>query len=171
MEVSADGILQCSFGKNCPNKEIHGNRRIVVEIKSPVPQDNVPETLFYEVPSRHMPQLQSELKAYSCSELWLVCSTGVSATVTVVNYDAELWDSIWDLCETLYSPEKPVVPTKLHPSLKDLRLQIAHSKQCCTHLLCEVPTITGEPGNITLHPNFTSPYSPLPGRINIDITQ
>ena len=171
MEVSADGILQCSFGKNCPNKEIHGNRRIVVEIKSPVPQDNVPETLFYEVPSRYMPQLQSELKAYSCSELWLVCSTGVSATVIVVNYDAELWDSIWKLCETLYSPEKLVVPTKLHPSLKELRLQIAHSKQCCTHLLCEVPTVTGEPGNITLHPNFTSPYSPVPGRINIDITQ
>ena len=171
MEVSADGILQCSFGENCPNRNIHGDRRIVVEIKSLIPQDHVPETLFYEVPSRYMPQLQSELKAYSCSELWLVCSTGVSATVIVVNFDGTLWDSIWNLCETLYSPEKPVVPTKLHPSLKDLRLQIAESKQRRTHLLCEVPTVTGEAGNITLDPNFTSPYSPVPGRINIDITE
>ena len=76
--MSADGILQCAFGENYPNVDIHGPRRIVVEIKSSVPQQNVPETIYYEVPTRYVPQIQAELKAYNCSELSLVCSTVVS---------------------------------------------------------------------------------------------
>ena len=59
LEVSADGVLQCSLGQNCPNYHIHGDRRILVEFKYPVPQENVAETIFYEVPSRYMPQIQS----------------------------------------------------------------------------------------------------------------
>ena len=42
--------------------------------------------------------------------------------------------------------------------------------------MCEVPTVTGEAGNITLDPHFKSPYSPVPGQINMcstleDITE
>ena len=42
--------------------------------------------------------------------------------------------------------------------------------------MCEVPTVTGEASNITLDPHFKSPYSPVPGRINMfstleDITE
>ena len=49
LEVSADGILRCSSGgETCPNYSIHGDRRIVIEIKSPTPQDNVAKTLFYK---------------------------------------------------------------------------------------------------------------------------
>ena len=50
LEVSADGILQCSYGENCPNYSFHKERKIVVEIKSPFPQENIAETLFYEIP-------------------------------------------------------------------------------------------------------------------------
>ena len=176
LEVSADGILQCAFGENCPNADIHGPRRIVVEIKSPVPQQNVPETIYYEVPTRYVPQIQAELKAYNCSELWLVCSTAFSASVIVVNYDNILWESIFKIMEELYGPEKPVIPTRLHGHLKDLRVTIAESKKTHSHLMCEVPTVTGEAGNITLDPHFKSPYSPVPGRINMcstleDITE
>ena len=47
LEVSADGILQCSSGgETCPNYSIHGDQRIVIEIKSPTPQENIAETLF-----------------------------------------------------------------------------------------------------------------------------
>ena len=64
LEVSADGILQCSLGQeSCPNYHIHGDRKIVVEIKSPTPQENVTETIFYEIPNRYVPQVQSEMKA------------------------------------------------------------------------------------------------------------
>ena len=176
LEVSADGILQCAFGENCPNADIHGPRRIVVEIKSPVPQQNVPETIYYEVPTRYVPQIQAELKAYDCSELWLVCSTAVSASVIVVNYDNILWESIFKIVEELYGPEKPVIPTRLHGHLKDLRATIAKSKKTHSHLMCEVPTVTGEASNITLDPHFKSPYSPVPGQINMcstleDITE
>ena len=120
IEVSADGILQCSFGEGCPNAHIHGTRRIVVEIKSPFPQPNVPEHIYYDIPMCYVPQIQAELKAYNCSELWLVCSTAVSASVIVVNYDNILWESIFEIVEELYGPEKPVLPTRLHQNVKDL---------------------------------------------------
>ena len=81
LEVSVDGILQCSFGNECPNYNIHGEQKILVEIKSPVPQENVAETIFYQVPSRYVPQVQAQLKACMCKELWLLCSTATSATV------------------------------------------------------------------------------------------
>ena len=78
--------------------------------------------------------------------------------------------------EELYGPEKPVIPTHLHGHLKDLRVTIAESKKTHSHLMCEVPTVTGEAGNITLDPHFKSPYSLVPGRINMcstleDITE
>ena len=70
LEVSADDILQCSLGQeSCPNYHIHGDRKIVVEIKSLTPQENVTETIFYEIPNRYVPQVQSEMKAYGCLEL------------------------------------------------------------------------------------------------------
>ena len=123
-----DGVLQCSLGKDCLNYHIHGDRRILIEFKSPVPQENVAETIFYEVQNRYMPQLQSQLKAYMCEEVWLVCSTSVSATAIVVYFDADLWTNIWSLLLEFYGPEKPKIPTQVHPSTKQLRLQILQSK-------------------------------------------
>ena len=110
------------------------------------------------------------------SELCLVCSTAISASVIVVNDDNILWESIFKIVEELYGPKKPVIPTHLHGHLKDLRVTIAESKKTHSHLMCEVPTVTGEAGNITLDPHFKSPYSPVPGRINMcstleDITE
>ena len=63
IEVSADGILQCSFGEMCPNTHIHGTRRIVIEIKSPFPQANVPENIYYEIPTRYVPQIQGGIES------------------------------------------------------------------------------------------------------------
>ena len=166
LEVSADGILQCSLGQeSCPNYHIHSDRKIVVEIKSPTPQENVAETLFYEIPNRYVPQVQSEMKAYGCLESWLICSTVISASVIVAHFDPDLWKSLWDMTSELYVAKKQNIPTKLHQSVKQLKIEIASSKSRTTKLLCEVPTVTGEYGNITVDPNFSSPYSPAPGRI------
>ena len=167
LEVSADGLLQCSFGKDCPNYHIHGDRRILVEMKSPVPQENIAETIFYEVPSRYIAQVQAQLKAYMCNELWFVCSIAISATVIVVHFDEKLWTSIWDIIVDLYMPEKPKIPTRLHPNIKQLRCDIIESKSTHTSFLCEVPMVTGEYGTVTIPNNFTSPYAPAPGCQNI----
>ena len=148
LEVSADGILQCSIGKDCPNYHIHRDRRILGEFKSLVSQENVAETIFYEVPSRYMPQVQSQLKANVCEELRLICSTSVSATVIVVYFDENLWDNIWTLSVDLYGPEKPKISTHIHPTTKQLQLQISQTKKTHTTFLCEVPMVMG--GNMVV---------------------
>ena len=61
-------------------------------------------------------------------------------------------------------------PTRLHDSVKDLKLQISQSKQKFTKFMCEVPTVTGEYGDITLPADFQSPYSPAPGRVELVCT-
>ena len=133
LEVSTDGVLRCSHGeKECPNYHIHGDRFILVEMKSPVPQENITETIFYEVLSRYVSQTQAEFHAYKCTELWLVCSTPVSASVISIYYDEELWNKLWGLVVELYKPEKPNIPTRLHKSIPDIRLSISNSKKTHT---------------------------------------
>ena len=57
MEVSADGIIMCANGyAQCSNYHKHGDRKIIVEIKSPYPSEENPELVYYEVPPRHVPQ-------------------------------------------------------------------------------------------------------------------
>ena len=144
MEISADRILQCSDGTDkCPNFHLHSDRKIMVEVKSPVPKENIAEMIFYDVPTHYMLQLQAEMKAYSCNELWFICSTAVRETVTVVRYDENLWNKASDVLVNLYDEEKPNIPTKLHPSIKNLCLAISQSKEQWCKFLCEVPTITG----------------------------
>ena len=140
LEVSADGVLRCSHGeKECPNYHIHGNRFILVEMKSPVPQENIAETIFYEVPSRYVPETQAELRAYKCTELWLVSSTPVSASVISIYYDEELWNKLWGLVVELYEPEKPNIPTRLHKLIPDIRLSISNSKKHILALCMKSP--------------------------------
>ena len=113
MEISSDGILQCSDGTDkCPNFHLHHDRKIIVEVKSPVPKENVTEMIFYDVPAHYMLQLQVEMKAYSCNELWFICSMAVSKTVTIVRCDENLWNKAWDVLINFYDEEKPNIPTK-----------------------------------------------------------
>ena len=110
------------------------------------------------------------MQAYNCPEVWLMSSTPVSASLIEMKNNSELWTQLWELCCCLYADEKQNVPTKLHPSVKNLKLAIANDKQQMSKFLCEVPTITGEYGNITLHPQFTSPYSPATPRLQMNTT-
>ena len=75
MEVSADGIIMCTNGyAQCSNYHKHGDRKIIVEIKSPYPSEENPELVYYEVPPLHVPQILSEIKAYDATEAWLLCT-------------------------------------------------------------------------------------------------
>ena len=99
-----------------------------------------------------------------------MCSTAISATVIIVLFDEHIWNRIWDLTCALYEPDNPNIPTRLHADVKQLKIDISAREQQCSRFLCEVPTVTGEYGNITVDPNFSSPYSPAPPRIQIDTT-
>ena len=161
MEVSPDGIYMCSNGGvACQNYHLHGDRKILLEIKSPFPSEDVPESVYYEVPVRHIPQLLAEMKAYNCFELWLVCSIKRSCSVIVVTFDPELWSSIWKLAMELYADEIPKIPTRLHLHLQEIKLMISKYTRTCCRLLCEVPTVTGDYGEVYIDPNFSSSFSP-----------
>ena len=110
-----------------------------------------------------MPQVQAQLKAYMCNELWLLCSTATSATVILVYFDEKLWDSIWNIVIELFSPEKPKLLTKLHPDIKTIHSEINETKKTHTCFLCKVPTVTGEYGTVMIPGNFSSAYAPAPG--------
>ena len=91
MEVSADGFIMCANGcQDCPNYAKHGDQKIIIEIKSPYPSEDLPENVYYEVPPRHIPQLLAEMEAYNSSELWLVCSIKWSCTFISVQFDEDL---------------------------------------------------------------------------------
>ena len=154
--------MQCSLGEVCLNYHIHGDRHILIEFKSPFLQEYVAETIFYKVPNRYMPQIQSQMKAYVCDEVWLICSTAVSATAIVVYFDKDLWNDMWSLLLELYGSEKPKLPTRVHPATKQMRLKISQIKQTPTSFMCEVPTVTGEYGSVTIPQDFNSPYSLAP---------
>ena len=62
---------------------------------------------------------------------------------------------------------KPKIPTHLHPSVKQFHLQITQAKKTHTTFLCEVPTVTGEYGAVTVPANFNFLYSPAPGHQSI----
>ena len=109
-----------------------------------------------------MPQIQSQMKAYMCDEVWLICSTAVSATAIVVYFDEDLWNDMWSLLLELYGSEKPKLPTQVHPATKQMHLKILQSKQTHTSFICEVPTVTGEYRSLTIPQDFNSPYSPAP---------
>ena len=121
MEVSTDGIFMCTNGHNCQNYHLHGNRKILVEVKSPFPSEDNPEIVYYEIPPRHVPQLLAEMKAYKCSELWLVCSIQRSCTVISVTLNEDLWNSIWSLVIEFYDAEKPKMQTRVHPLNSELQ--------------------------------------------------
>ena len=66
MEVSTDGFIMCANGcQDCPNYAKHGDWKIIIEIKSPYPSEDLPENVYYEVPPRHVPQLLAEMEAYN----------------------------------------------------------------------------------------------------------
>ena len=169
MEVSGDGIIMCAHGyAQCSNYHKHGDRKIIVEIKSPYPSEENPELVYYEVPPRHVPQILSEMKAYDATEAWLLCAIQRSATLISISFDHDLWNNIFGLVEEFYGDENPKMPTKVHPNNLNLCLHINQFIQTNCVLLAEVPTITAVYGNVYLDPHFSSPFSPNSERNSTD---
>ena len=88
------------------------------------------KTVYYDVPNWYMAQVQVEnekrIDAKNCGSFAPHHKVLPSPLFTLtVTYGKK----IWGLMKCLYEPEKPTVPTKLHPTVKDIKLSISRSKQ------------------------------------------
>ena len=159
IEVSPDGMIQCPQGSNCSKREIGDtHKRLMVEVKCLYPSDEMPKFPYYTIPVRHVPQVLAEMVGYGCEELWLVSYTLLSTTLILVQFDADLWEELMNLCEEKYGVAKPLMPTKIHKSCKILKAKMESFIKTHTRLICEVPSLRGELV-VELPPVFLSPYA------------
>ena len=166
--VSADSIIRCPNGKTCKSYAEHGERVIVLEFKSPFPTKENPNVTVYDTPPHHVPQLLVELKAWSSSELWLLCGTQKSVTVFRCYDENTLIDTMLETADELYGGDKPVVPTRLHTNVKHLKEHVRDYIKLKTSFLHEAPSLKGEYGTLKCSDVIKSAYSVTP---NLELTE
>ena len=82
LEVSMDGIIECTIGPTCSNKRVpYKHKCIVVEAKCIFPSTDFPKFPSYSLPFHHVPQVLAKMKAYNAEQLWLVTYTIQSTTL------------------------------------------------------------------------------------------
>ena len=113
----------------------------MVEVKCLYPSDEFPKFLYYHIPVRHVPKVLAKMIAYGSEELWLVSYTLLSTTLILVQFDADLWADMLNLCEEKEGVAKPLMPTKIHKSCKNLKEKMESFIKPNTRLLCEVPSL------------------------------
>ena len=64
----------------------YNHKRTAVEAKSPIPPDDITEEPYYKIPTRHVPQVLSEM---AVCDVWLVCLTRKKTLVTI-SFNGEL---------------------------------------------------------------------------------
>ena len=73
IEVSPDSVLKCGNGPNCEYKDLPNHKPIGVEVKSPCPDPNNPENIYYNICPRNVPQVEAEMIVLETDELWFLC--------------------------------------------------------------------------------------------------
>ena len=157
IEVSVDGIIQCKNGDVC-TREHRERKKIAVEIKCHYPSDDFPKFPMYRLPTRYIPQMLAEMAVHGVEELWLVSYTLYSTTLSVVYFDANLWEKLLNLTESKYGEQNVAIPTKLHPSNKSVKSDMVKFIDTHTQYDCEVPSFKGEM-IVNLPDEYISPYS------------
>ena len=160
VEVSADGILKCTEGDNCVNN--HENKNIVIEIKSPFPTKENPHVTTYDIPVRYIPQILCEMEAWECSELWLLCGTKASVTLFQCFHDKTLLQKLLAMKDDLYASEKPNIPTRLHPSVPEMKEYLRKYIPAHTVFKGEIPALTGDYGEVVESDVIPSAYGVTP---------
>ena len=152
---------QCKYNLACNHK------CIAVEVKCPYPNNAILEEPYYMVPKRHVPQLLAEMAALKVDELWLICYTRKSVSLIIVCHNEMLWNKILNIADDLYGPEKPNAPTRLHPVISQVKMEISEFIKSCCVFAMEVPPLTGNQG--TLHKSeLGSPYCIAP-ELNMEL--
>ena len=75
-----------------------------------------------------------------------------------MQFDADLWEKLMNLCEEKYGVAKPLMPTKIHKSCKILKAKMESFIKTHTRLICEVPSLRGKLV-VELPPVFLFPYA------------
>ena len=77
------------------------------------------------VPKKHVLQLLAEMAALKIDELWLICYTRKSVSLIIVHHNKMLWNKIINIADDLYGPKKPNAPTRLHPVISQVKMEIS----------------------------------------------
>ena len=131
--ISCNGLLQCIHGESqCKHYQVRRHKCIMVEIKSPFPQQHLPEEPYYEVPAKHVPQLLCEMFYFSADELWPICVTCRSVSLIIVYFEQCLFDKLLQIADDLYGQEKVKLPIHLHHDIHTIKDDI---KQFTKHIV------------------------------------
>lgn len=164
LEVSPDGLIQCTAGSNCSSKgEKNHYCSIALEIKCPYPkEDDYLCQPHYELPQCYVLQLLFEMKALQCDVLWYLSCTQRSTTLLEVHFDANLYNRILRMTEQLYGSDTAPYPEKVHPHLVLLKDDIKTFIRTHTKFMLEVPTVQAVEGNLLAG---ASPYCLLDSQV------
>ena len=170
IEVSTDGILKCTNGLECERFAEHGDRKIVLEFKSPyATKDNLNVTL-YDVPQRYVPQLLCECKVWSCTEGWLLVGTPESITSFRFYDDKTTLEALLCTAEDLYRSVKPFVPVRLHMSTNCNKEKLKTYIATHTSFFVQCVLVTGEYGHLNPSTEIDSTYAVTPNH-NLGLVQ
>ena len=85
------------------------------------PTKKNPHVTTYDIPGRYIPQLLCKMEVWESSELWLLCGTTESVTLFQCFHDKPLLQKLFSMKDDLYASEKPNIPTRLHPSVPEMK--------------------------------------------------
>ena len=71
----------------------------------------------------------------------------------------DLWAKLLSVGIDLYGEDKPNVPTRLHPTTRDLWHMLSTFSQTNSIFMCEVPLLFGEYGSLKIDQEVESPYA------------
>ena len=137
MVVSPDGSLRTSWGST---------PEVMFETKCKSPTGYVKNS-YHTIPSYYVPQILSEMAAYSCDELLFTCWSEESTTVFHVQFDEEIWSTIWKELVCMYGTETASRPKRFSPTLGPLREEINRYLERNTELIAEFPSSVKIEGN------------------------
>ena len=132
IEVSVDGIMRCKHGEVCTHDH-SGRKKIADKVKCHYPSEDFPKFPMYRLSTRYIPQMLAEMAVHGVEELWLLSYMLYSMTVSIVYFDAKLWEKLLQLTESKYGAENVPILTKLHPSSKSLTSDLVKFIDIHTH--------------------------------------
>ena len=159
IEVSPDAVLKCGNGPSCKYKYLPNHKTIGVEVKSPFPDPNNPENVYYDIHPRNVPQVEAEIIVLETDELWLLCGGQQSVVAMRQILDENLWAKLLSVGIDLYGEDQPNVPTCLHPSTRDMRHMVSAFSKTNSSFLCEVPLVFGEYSSLKIDSEVELPYA------------
>ena len=162
IEVSPDGMIKCTLGPECPYRHQCNHKTMGIEVKSPFPDNNIPDYMFYQIPPRYVLQVEAQMVVLESEELLLLCGGKNTVIAMRQRFDRNLWETALNAAIDMYGDEKPKVPTRLHPITRSLRELVSNFSSSNSSLLCEVPALAGEYGTLTVDPDVPSPYAVKP---------